>query len=323
MNSTQPLLTRLQGTSPLQRPRFTPGLLLEDDDLTTAVNYTREVVRTMLRSLFTCGVVCGLDVTSSWDKDCDDLIVQVGCGVALDCRGEMIVVPKAQTIRFDRDCDPWPNEVWVTICYREQCCAPRDVSCSDDDTGAREFTRIREGFELRLYRDFPNCTCTCGRRPETGDPVDADCPPGSPSGSGQVLHPGPLDDAPADPCDCYDDHRNGKCNCCGGCECVMLGKIALEATGEDHLYDPNAPRLDPPEVLSHGVKYVRPVLVGYFKDCYELQKQQADANASAAFSRPTMPPRSAARSARKSPRTGGKPEGGTPPSAPPATPGPS
>src|SRR3954470_3565801 len=71
----------------LERPRYSPGLILQDADLTSAVDYTRELSRLLFRSLFGCGVVCGLRVTV--DTDCD-LEVTVAPGLALDGCGDPV-----------------------------------------------------------------------------------------------------------------------------------------------------------------------------------------------------------------------------------------
>src|SRR4029434_11061889 len=80
------------GSSSLQRPHFSPGLLLEDEDLNVAVSYTQELMRLMLKSLFGCGVVCGLKVTAI--PTCQDTKrkIELSRGVALDWKGNLIDV---------------------------------------------------------------------------------------------------------------------------------------------------------------------------------------------------------------------------------------
>ncbi|MEI9852768.1 MAG: hypothetical protein WDN24_20060 [Sphingomonas sp.] len=46
----------------IERPLYAPGLILQDSDLTAAVDYTRELNRLLFRTLFGCGVICGLRV---------------------------------------------------------------------------------------------------------------------------------------------------------------------------------------------------------------------------------------------------------------------
>src|SRR5438874_7512870 len=81
--------------SVLERPRYTAGLLLEDTDLTAAVKYTRDMSRLLFRSLFGCGVICGLDVTALLTCNGSKIEVTVASGIALDCSGNPIYVPKA------------------------------------------------------------------------------------------------------------------------------------------------------------------------------------------------------------------------------------
>src|SRR4051794_19866432 len=75
----------------LERPRYSSGLILEDRDLTAAVEYTRDLNRLLFRNLFGCGVICGLIVKV--DEHCG-LRVTVGAGLALDGCGDAVQVPK-------------------------------------------------------------------------------------------------------------------------------------------------------------------------------------------------------------------------------------
>src|SRR5690242_16027655 len=80
----------------LVRPRFEPGLLLLDEDLTAIVDHTRALSRLLFRSLFGCGVVCGFKVTPQ--VACGNLSVTVDPGVALDCRGDPIEMGDPQVL---------------------------------------------------------------------------------------------------------------------------------------------------------------------------------------------------------------------------------
>ena len=150
-----------QGLSTLERPRYSAGLLLEDDDLTAAVTYTRNMMRLMFRSLFGCGVICGLDVTAQLTCNGTRVEVTVGKGVALECLGDPIEIPKAVKVTYDADCDPLPEWLWVTVCYIEKNCRPKDVSCSPDEHGQIVQTRVMDGYEVRVYPKRPKCACSC------------------------------------------------------------------------------------------------------------------------------------------------------------------
>lgn len=236
VNNTVP---SVKGWSTLVRPKFGPGMLLQHEDLEQLHDYTRELNRLMFRSFFGCGVVCGLVVKP--EQYCGKWQITVGAGLALNCSGDPIHVSKDQTIVIDPLCDPDPKTpLWVIVCPVMKCCAPRASMCpsDDDDEMMSNCTRERDGFEIRVVKQSPRCSCGC-REPEDEyePPEPSDC----------------LCVDPGDPC--YRDHYDGKCGCTcldcttGGCDCVLLAR--LDWTG-----DPLAWKAD------HGVRrFIRPVLM--------------------------------------------------------------
>ena len=136
----------------LERPRYSPGLILEDSDLSSAVDYTRSLSRLLFRNLFGCGVICGLTVKI--DTDCG-LNVTVSPGLALDGCGDPLQLPGPVTIAYDKrkaeqiamDAKPF----WVTLCGKEKLCQPRALVCDADDyDGATQATRIRALSEVSI-----------------------------------------------------------------------------------------------------------------------------------------------------------------------------
>jgi len=243
MNTNNQPVARAKGPSTLARAKFGPGMLLQHDDLEQLNIYTRELNRLMFRSLFGCGVVCGLVVSTQ--VKCGKVIVKVGSGLAIECQGDPIYVPKPQDVVLDENCDPdIPSPLWVVLCGTEKCCAPRTSMCaSDEDEAPSVCTRERDYFEIRIVRSRPRCACSCPE-PDPDDPT-------------QAL----LDDM----CKCvnpehkcYVDHYAGKCGCncedgaeCG-CDCVLLAR--LERTGNDPEH--------PVWTVDHRVRrFVRPVLM--------------------------------------------------------------
>jgi hypothetical protein len=250
-------LVAQQGLSTLQRPRFEPGLLLEDDDLTAGVDYTRNLMRLMFRSLFGCGVICGLDIEALPVCNGAQLKITVGGGLALDCMGDAIELPKAQTLTYDPDCKPFPPKIWVAVCYTEKCCRPRDISCSPDDDAHVVHTRAQEGFEIRLYDQPPECACSCGQ-PPTSKPPPADpcCDQHAEPAAATSGQPGNRDY-----CACYKDHNEGKCACACGCECVVIGVIDTTMPVGGYKPDHGLP-------VDRGmVRWIRPVLTGFYLHC--------------------------------------------------------
>jgi hypothetical protein len=277
--------TPYRGKSSLQRPRFASGLLLEDEDLTAAVTYTREVMRLMLRSLFGCGVVCGLKVKAELICRGSVLKFTVTEGVALDCAGDLIHVPKESSWEFDPDCEPFDKQIYVTLCYVESSCRPRDISCSPDDDGQVVPTRIQEGWEVKLSSTPPVCACSClTPPPESTAAADCGCGGGSVAAREERRRADALASAPAPArastraatpvvggeapsaetkhCACYEDHNKGVCECGRGCACVLIGVIdtaPVNSTGA---------AADPAEPLPLTVdcsmrRLNRPVLVGF------------------------------------------------------------
>lgn len=152
----------------LERPRYSPGLILEDSDLTAAVDYTRELNRLLFRSLFGCGVICGLDVAVK--EDCD-LVVTVNPGLGLDGCGDPIHLTGQARVRLGKrdgvlaedEATPSRTDFWVIACNREKHCAPRTLVCDGDDLDcSSQPTRIRAGVEIAVSFDPPTCGCRCG-----------------------------------------------------------------------------------------------------------------------------------------------------------------
>jgi hypothetical protein len=231
-------------TSILVRARFGPGMLLQHDDLEQLNSYPRELSRLMFRSLFGCGVICGLVVKT--EEKCGKVYVIVGAGLALECSGDPIYVPKDQRFPIDESCDPdLPSPLWVVLCSTVKCCTPRSAMCaSDDDEPTSVCTRERDGFEIRVVREKPKCTCGCLDDPDTSAHEAA-----------------AEEEAEEDPCKCadpelpcYADHYAGKCGCncddCSdcNCDCVLLARLEKNA---DDIWS-----------VDHRVRrFIRPVLM--------------------------------------------------------------
>ena len=215
----------------LERPRYSPGLILEDSDLSSAVDYTRSLSRLLFRNLFGCGVICGLTVKI--DVECG-LNVTVAPGLALDGCGDPLQLPAPVTIAFDKkkadQLGTAGTSFWVALCGKEKLCQPRALVCDADDyDGATQATRIRALSEVSILFEEPKCICGC--------------PPPDPQASGapaQATLAGVA--APArDPC--HDEHEARvdcaeECGCGTACDCgccVLLAKasfaVAADGTG--------------------------------------------------------------------------------------------
>lgn len=255
MSANADILDSIKGNSTLVRPLFSPGLLLRDDDLREGVDYTRNLSRLLVRSLFGCGVVCGLEVHS--ELLCGKLVVTVDPGVALNCLGDPIHVPESRKLSLDPTCgQEIPSKLWVTLCRTDKCCAPRTTACAcDEDDGGSVCTRQKEGFEIRIVKVLPrDCICAERERPEDRPP-----PPDSAK----------SDCWCADPCrDCHRHHYEGRCCCdCCDCDCVVLAVLnRTERNETSTTQGPPAPGGAQPSAVAwmpnHSVRrFVRPVLI--------------------------------------------------------------
>lgn len=144
------------------RPRFFPGQLLTDEDLTRLEHYTVEKNRLHNRYLHGHGIVCGLDVTCN---PCDPKSLVVKTGYALSPCGDDIVVCKDTSVDVcdlinqcrpasRTECDPMDppgvepciegGQDWIlAICY--------------DEKPSRGITALRA--DLGTYSGGK---CTCG-----------------------------------------------------------------------------------------------------------------------------------------------------------------
>src|SRR5512140_3603791 len=135
MSAPSPVLSSARNVTDIQFPLFSPGQMLQHDDLTALADYTRMLMQLMLKSFFGCGVVCGLCVKAVFQ--CNKLAVTVDPGVAVDCCGNLIHVTKPTTVTIDPDCDLASlqkyGQLWVVLREYEKGCAPRAASCPSDD----------------------------------------------------------------------------------------------------------------------------------------------------------------------------------------------
>jgi hypothetical protein len=247
------------GWSAVERPRFSPGLLLEAQDLNASVDYTREMMRLMLKSLFGCGVVCGLKVSSELSCNDQHVTVVVEPGFALDCDGNLIHVPRPQSLTYKTECKPLPPHICVVLKYTEQCTRPRDVSCSSEDDSERVHTRSAQGFVIQLLPYCPPGVCGCG---EFAEP---EAPDSSRGGGGCCQNRGKTQATASEAstaakgfgagCACYEAHNRGDCGCDCGCGAVFLASLVLGSAGEGNgqLYT----------LSGEQRRQVRPVLTGF------------------------------------------------------------
>ena len=135
------------GNSNMIRPRFGAGMLLQHEDLEQIVEYTTGMYRLLFRSLLGPGVVCGLEV--NYDKDKKPNSLTIMSGVAMDCEGYVIEVPKDQVVTFD-ECNKLPAGGLIVLRRsKPKPCATRHAVCSEGMDSAIS-SREAEGFEILI-----------------------------------------------------------------------------------------------------------------------------------------------------------------------------
>jgi hypothetical protein len=226
MNKSNGTIASVKETSTLVRPVFGPGMLLQHEDLEQLNAYTRELSRLMFRSLFGCGVVCGL-VVDPPTEECGKVYVTVHAGLALDCSGDPVYVPKDKRFVIDENCDQnITGPLWVVLCGTTKHCAPRTSMCAaDDDEATSVCTRERDMFEIRVVNgsEPPKCACGCNDQRRKSDAAIM-----SAAGQDHCLCADPT---------CHADHYAGVCGCnCGDgsncdCECILLARLDKKDSG--------------------------------------------------------------------------------------------
>ena len=279
MNTLKPL-TKVPGQGSLVRPRYFPGLLLEDEDLTAAVDYSRNLSRLIVRSLFGCGVACGLGVRGELVCEKRHLQVTVSPGVAFDCLGNPIEVKTPQVLVYDPECQPMPHELWVVACFVEKCCRPAELGCEgeDDATPGVAYRRSLDGYELQLLGTPPACACACVKPPS--EPASSAgqgcCADAEASADAQfaAAAAGAGSTSPylirTPPCDCYPEDAPCGCEC--DCSCVLLGYMTIDVAK------------DLVETYRGAVRSIRPMLLAA-RACYDtpLETHEPELEFSAAL----------------------------------------
>lgn len=262
MNKTNLTVATKADVSKLIKPKFGPGMLLRAEDLDLLKNYTRDLSRLMFRSLFGCGVVCGLVVTV--DEDCGMFIIEVGSGLAIACSGDPIYIPKDVTFPLHDDCDEATvdEEVWIILCSKEKCCGPRTSICaSDEDDSPVECTREKDWYEIKAVTSPPECVCSCIEKAEDAVSNTAQARNESTAGVSSFAGSSAASTAAEESeCKCatgpcYEDHYGGLCGChcgdCSDCECNCVLLAHAKRVGDTNDWD-----------VDHSVRrFVRPVLM--------------------------------------------------------------
>jgi hypothetical protein len=256
----------------LERPRYAPGLILEDSDLTAAVDYTRGLNRMLFRSLFGCGVICGLTVSAKSDCGLD---ISVAPGLALDGCGDPLEVREPVDFHLGPqdgvplDGDPRTKNFWIVACAGEINCRPRPVVCDEDDLqDVKQATRTQATTRIAVSTEPPACECGCGSFRDL--PTDAEARDTQLESLAVKLlpfryanhAPAEPEDCCADPHKCQEKHRTDStcpadCGCGAACACGCCVLLAWV-----HWFRRQEARDAQPATPTHPATAAQPALPG-------------------------------------------------------------
>ncbi len=155
----------------LERTRYFPRQLVGPDDLTQDQVYFREKQRRHNRLLHGWGIVCGAEVRH--EQGCTAIVAPgyilgpYGDEILIDDEVSFDVCTRDAIGTFDcADPDPWCGDVprvtedtplYLAVRYVERATRPVRVpgcGCGCDESEC-EYSRIRDGFELRVLMELP------------------------------------------------------------------------------------------------------------------------------------------------------------------------
>jgi hypothetical protein len=199
-----------------ERIRYFTGRHMTARDFRDGDEYHRSHRLLHNRIFHGTGVVCGLDVLAHWNPECRPDRVVVRCGMAIDCCGREILVPKDVVTRpmpwktrpeQEKEGTGVPDERYVLILclqYKETCTEKVPVLYNPDacSCSGMEYGRVHEGYELCwrwvLKDDLPQYGWSSSEgckppEPEAEEPVAGKHEPESPK---QHRYPPPPVQAP-------------------------------------------------------------------------------------------------------------------------------
>ena len=199
---------------------FTDGMVVTANDLDAAMRYPIDLIQTLIRAYFGCGIVCGFEVNKYPECNGDTFCVKIEPGVALDCHGHPLQLCEGVEIYLTPDpcaCEDPPSCLCIAIRRDTVSEAPRQDSSDCDENGkpSCQYGRERELVRIKVFKpdDLPKTLCA-----RTKIPVHDEC-------EGSDV-PETTEDKR---CECLKTCPD--CNCCGEAwvllACIKLGECGV------------------------------------------------------------------------------------------------
>jgi hypothetical protein len=190
----------------LERVRFQDGMVVNADDLHLAMTYPVDVLRTLARAYFGCGIVCGLEVDVKGESG---FTVEVKKGVALDCHGHPLELRRSVCLDLTPgECAKLPDRLCIAIgrVTTEESPRPASECLGEASDPAYNCTRVQEYVRIKVFAedDLPGTICMY-KESEATDVAQTgeDCNPGE--GVSESTQTSP------DPCSCLAPCRDEVC----------------------------------------------------------------------------------------------------------------
>jgi hypothetical protein len=145
-------------------------------------------------------------------------------------------------------------------------------------------TRSIDAYEIKLYKDPPECACSCGKRtPTTTQPLPGNCCEEliEPRTETDTTPPAEAASTEPDPCDCYNKHYEAATCADCGCSCVLLAAIDTTKDKYDVTINLNLTDDIETKVDSSVRRWIRPVLTGMCK-CRKARTRASNTTAQVA-----------------------------------------
>ncbi|MFC4260974.1 hypothetical protein ACFOZ5_18290 [Marinobacter lacisalsi] len=160
------------GLERLERNHYFNGKLLVERDLIDEQVYHVQKSRLLNQNLHGHGTVCGLRIRAHPNPECRDEAVYIEPGMALDCCGRELIIPRKTLIPIAELIEEQGLELdgsehlFITACYGEEPAEPVPVLLPDCDCAdqANAPNRIQETVTFRLRAERPE-TRTPARPP--------------------------------------------------------------------------------------------------------------------------------------------------------------
>lgn len=161
--------------------KFTDGMVVEESDLTTAQQYPVDLMSTLFKAYFGCGIVCGFNVTMHPEpsgRTDKTKCIKVHPGTAIDCHGYPFRLCEEVIMKFEpKPCPESSEPVTIYIAARRKQEGEQGREISDDKCSSGKPkckpSRLRDMVVVKSFseNELPDnlCRITADHPADPGD----------------------------------------------------------------------------------------------------------------------------------------------------------